>query len=90
MLLLIKLNQEFSIQLLEEAKAALALSLFLLAAKKNTIMFVSIGQLGFDSLSYCRSSHHIQGILYKISVLIGYSLLKINLTGKIAKPHNEQ
>jgi len=38
MLFLVKLNPEFSSELLEEAKATLALPLFLLAAKKKAII----------------------------------------------------
>ena len=38
---LVKLNPGFSSQLLEEAKAIIALSLFLLASKKKTIIVSS-------------------------------------------------
>ena len=38
LLILVKLNPELSSQALEEARATLALSLFLLAAKKNAFI----------------------------------------------------
>ena len=51
----VKLNPEFFNQLLEEAKAIIALSLFLLAC------VVSVGQLIFDCRSYCGLSRRMQG-----------------------------
>ena len=62
MLFLVKSNPEFSSELLQEAKATLALPLILLAGKKKIYLrVVSIGQLGFDCRSYCGCSHRIEG-----------------------------
>ena len=52
MLFPVKLNPEFSSELLEEAKAILALSLVLLASKKKTIA-VSVGWRSFDRRAHC-------------------------------------
>ena len=62
MLFVVKLNQEFSSQLLEEAEATVALSLFFVSGEENDYYsVVSVGQLPFDCGSYCGRSRLLQG-----------------------------
>ena len=63
-LFLVKLNSEFSGELLEEVKATSAWSLLWLpvaAKKKGYFCVISLGQLSFDGCSQYGHSHHVQG-----------------------------
>lgn len=63
MLLLVKLNSEFTREAWEEAKATLALFLFFgNCEEKDYYHVISVGQLNFDCRSYRARNHRIQGL----------------------------
>ena len=61
MLFRVKLKPVFTTYALEEAKANLVFSLFLVSVKKEYFRFVSVGQLGFDHCLYCGRDRLMQG-----------------------------
>ena len=63
MLFVVKLNWEFSSELLKEAKAALPLSILARGEEKGYFRVASVGHLFFYCRVYCRLSRRMQGDL---------------------------
>ena len=84
MLFLFKLNLEFVNY--RRARALLASSLFLLAAKKDYYRVISGEQFGLHCRSYCGCSHFMQGVYFtsQSSYIFPDSSRNLPLTGRAA------